>query len=321
MSKSRGRVAVLGAGVIGASWAARIAHAGYDVALYDPVAASRTRAFEVIERGSEALQSLSPSQSEGRGRGKIDFSTDLDATLKSVTFVQECAPEREDLKQQLLRKVCEATGPEVIVASSSSALLPSRLQDGCRNPDRVLVGHPFNPVYLIPLCEIVPGPKTAERTIGASKAFYDTLGMHSLIIRKEISGYVANRLQEALWTEALHLIDQGIVNAEEIDASVIYGPGLRWAFMGAFLTFHLGGGAGGMRHFIDHFGDSLESPNCYGTPPKATEALKAKIIDQTEAATHGKSVAELERIRDRCLVAVLKALKEEGYAAGLTVKG
>ncbi len=316
MARSAKKVTVLGAGLIGAGWAARLSYSGYEVGFYDPSPNVEKRAREVIGRGHKALSALGGK----RKPAAIRFTTDLDEALDGATFVQEAAPERQDVKRDLFKRVSKALAPDIVIASSSSAFLPTKLQKGMTNPERILIGHPFNPVYLIPLCEIVPGKQTSTAAVKKAKALYDAIGMHSLIMDKEIDAYIANRLQEALWTEALHLIDRDIATAGQIDDAVAYGPGLRWAFMGTFLTFHLGGGAGGMRHFVEHFGPSLEKPNCFMKGPKITPKLIEKIASQTEAKAEGRSVAELEELRDRSLVAVMKAMEGIGYGAGLTVK-
>ncbi len=314
--KGKGRVAVLGSGLIGAGWAARLSYAGYEVGLYDTSPAVEKRAREVIGRGHEALSSLAGK----RTMGEIAFTTRLADALDGASFVQEAAPEREDVKRKLFKEVSAALGPDIVIASSSSAFLPTALQQGMTHPERILIGHPFNPVYLIPLCEIVPGKATSKAAMKKAKTFYDGVGMHSLVMEKEIDAYIANRLQEALWTEALHLIDKGIATAGQIDDAVAYGPGLRWAFMGTFLTFHLAGGAGGMRHFVEHFGPSLEQPNCHMKGPRITKELIEKIASQTEEKAEGMSVAELEVLRDRSLVAVMKAMEGIDYGAGKAVK-
>ncbi len=316
MAKSAAKVTVLGAGLIGAGWAARLSYGGYEVGFYDPSPNVEKRAREVIGRGHKALSALGGK----RKPAAIRFTTDLDEALDGTTFVQEAAPERQDVKRDLFKRVSKSLAPDIVIASSSSAFLPTKLQKGMTHPERILIGHPFNPVYLIPLCEIVPGKATSKAAVKKAKALYDAIGMHSLIMDKEIDAYIANRLQEALWTEALHLIDRDIATAGQIDDAVAYGPGLRWAFMGTFLTFHLGGGAGGMRHFVEHFGPSLEKPNCFMKGPKITPKLIEKIASQTEAKAEGRSVAELEELRDRSLVAVMKAMEGIGYGAGLTVK-
>lgn len=315
MAKGR-KVAVLGAGLIGAGWAARFSYCGYEVGFYDTSASVEKRAREVIGRGHEALSSLAGV----RKPAEIRFTTKLKDALEGASFVQEAAPEREDVKRTLFTDVSKAVPKEIVIASSSSAFLPTRLQEGMTAPERILIGHPFNPVYLIPLCEIVPGKATSKAAVKAANDVYDAVGMHSLVMEKEIDAYIANRLQEALWTEALHLIDKGICTAGQLDDAVAYGPGLRWAFMGTFLTFHLGGGEGGMRHFVEHFGPSLEKPNCFMKGPRITPELIEKIASQTEAKTEGLSVAELEALRDRSLVAVMKGLEGIGYGAGKTVK-
>lgn len=317
MARTKDKIAVLGSGLIGAGWAARLSYAGHEVALYDTSASVEARAREVIGRGHKALSELAGK----RTLAPIHFTTDLGKALAGASFVQEAAPEREEVKRTLFSAVSKALPADVVIASSSSAFLPTRLQEGMTHPERILIGHPFNPVYLIPLCEIVGGKATSQTAIAKAKALYDAVGMHSLIMDKEIDAYIANRLQEALWTEALHLIDKGIATAGQIDDAVAFGPGLRWAFMGTFLTFHLGGGAGGMRHFVEHFGASLENPNCFMKGPKITPALIEKIASQTEEKAEGRSIAELEALRDRSLVAVMKALAEVGIGAGGTIKG
>ena len=316
MAKSAEKIAVLGAGLIGAGWAARLSYCGHEVGFYDPSAAVEKRAREVIGRGMKSLTALGGK----RRAGAIRFTTDLEEALDGAVFVQEAAPERQDVKRDLFKRVSKLLPPEVVIASSSSAFLPTKLQKGMTHPERILIGHPFNPVYLIPLCEIVAGQQTSKAAVKKAKTLYDAIGMHSLVMDKEIDAYIANRLQEALWTEALHLIDRDIATAGQIDDAVAYGPGLRWAFMGTFLTFHLGGGAGGMRHFVEHFGPSLEKPNCFMKGPKITPKLIEKIASQTEAKAEGRSVAELEELRDRSLVAVMKAMEGIGYASGQTVK-
>jgi carnitine 3-dehydrogenase len=236
MAKANKKIAVLGAGLIGAGWAARFSYCGYEVGLYDTSAGVEKRAREVIGRGHKALSALAGK----RKPATIRFTTDLEAALEGAAFVQEAAPEREAVKRELFKSVSKALGPEVVIASSSSAFLPTRLQKGMTNPERILVGHPFNPVYLIPLCEIVPGKATAMAAVKKAKALYDAVGMQSLIMDKEIDAYIANRLQEALWTEALHLVDRGIATAGQIDDAVAFGPGLRWAFMGTTPVIILG---------------------------------------------------------------------------------
>lgn len=317
MANAKGKVAVLGSGLIGAGWAARFSYAGHEVALYDTSAAVEGRARDVIGRGHKALNDLAGA----RTPAPIVFTTDLDAAIAGASFVQEAAPEREEVKRSLFGTVSKSLPAGIVIASSSSQFLPTRLQEGATHPERILIGHPFNPVYLIPLCEIVGGKATSDVAIAKAKALYDSIGMHSLIMDKEIDAYIANRLQEALWTEALHLIDQGIATAGQIDDAVAYGPGLRWSFMGTFLTFHLGGGAGGMRHYVEHFGPSLENPNCFMKGPKITPELIEKIASQTEEKAAGRSVPELEALRDRSLVAVMKALAGIGIGAGETIKG
>jgi carnitine 3-dehydrogenase len=206
--------------------------------------------------------------------------------------------------------------PEVILASSSSGLLPTDIQAFAKHPERILIGHPFNPVYLLPLVEIVGGKQTSQATITQAKVFYKQLAMHPLLVRNEIEGYLADRLQEALWREILHLVNDGIATTGELDEAIIYGPGLRWAFMGTNLTYHLAGGESGMRHMLEQFGPALKLPWTKLEAPELTNSLIDKMVEGTQAQAHNRSIKELERLRDNCLISVMRALQEHQIASG-----
>ncbi len=234
--------------------------------------------------------------------------------------MQESAPEREDLKRSLLRAASRAAGPDVVFGSSTSGLLPSLLQADMERPERFCVGHPFNPVYLLPLVEVVGGGQTAPDTLARAADVYRHIGMRPLVLRKEIDGFVADRLLEALWREALWLVEDGIATAEEIDDAIRFGAGLRWSFMGTFLTYRIAGGEAGMRHFMAQFGPALQWPWSRLTDvPELTDELLDRLEQQSDAQAAGQSIRELERRRDDCLVAVLQGLRAQGYGAGEVV--
>ena len=222
---------------------------------YDPVAAAEGKLRAAIDVAWPAMERLIGRKTARPG--KLSFTTEL-AEMAAADFIQEAAPEREDLKIRLFREIGETARPDVVIASSSSGFLPSRLQSQCPHPERVMIGHPFNPVYLLPLVEVVPGKATGERFMDEAAAFYTANGMHVLRLKKEIPGYICDRLQEALWREALHCLNKDVGSTGDIDDALIYSAGLRWAFMGSFLTYHLAGGPGGMRDFIRQFDPSLE---------------------------------------------------------------
>jgi carnitine 3-dehydrogenase len=308
-------VALVGTGVIGAGWAARFLFHGLDVVATDPAdAAGRLR-----ESVGNALASLSALFANAPRPGRLRFEKELVDAVGQADFVQENAPENEDLKRDLLATISRSVRPDIPIASSSSGLLPTRLQGDCAAPERVLIGHPFNPVYLLPLVETVGGEQTDPAVLDRAEAFYTSVGMHPLRVRREVEGYISDRLQEAMWREILHMVKDGIATTDEIDRAIAYGPGLRWAGMGTCLTFHLAGGEGGMRHMLEHFGPALKLPWTHLKAPELTPELIDDMASGCEAQAAGRSVAELERQRDAYLVAVLKALKEADIGAGKTL--
>jgi carnitine 3-dehydrogenase len=308
------KVGIVGTGVIGAGWAARLLARGLDVVATDPAPDAEVRLRARVDNAWPALTKL--GLSEDAHRGRLAFSDDLEQVCASVDFIQESAPENEELKRSLHRRMAAATPADVIIASSSSGLLPSRIQIDCRHPERIVIGHPFNPVYILPLVEVLGGEASADQYMDAATAFYQSIGMYPLRVRTEIEGYISDRLQEALWREALHMVADGVATTGEIDDAVIYGPGLRWAFMGTCLSFHLAGGEAGMRHMLEQFGPALELPWTKLAAPKLSHELIERMVEGTEAQAAGRSIAELERARDECLIDIMRTLKPHAMGAG-----
>lgn len=311
------RVAVIGTGVIGAGWAVRCLAHGLDVVAWDPGPDAETRLRAAVDNAWPAAAKL--GLWPGADPARLGFAASLEAACAGADFVQESAPEREDLKRRLLAEI-DATAPDdAVIASSSSGLLPSRIQADCRRPGRVVIGHPFNPVYLLPLVEVLGGKHSEPDAVRRAMAFYRAIGMHALEVRNEIEGYISDRLQEAVWREILHLVNDGVASTDEIDDAIRYGPGLRWAIMGTCLTFHLAGGEGGMRHMLEQFGPALKLPWTRLEAPELNDALIERMVDGTARQAEGRSVQELERLRDDCLVAIMQALRGHGVGAGRTL--
>ncbi|WP_181295876.1 L-carnitine dehydrogenase [Pseudomonas sp. Q2-TVG4-2] len=308
--------AVLGTGVIGAGWVARALACGLDVVAWDPAPGAEAALRQRIANAWPALQKqgLAPSASQQRLR----FAETVEVCVRDADFIQESAPERLALKCELHAQISAAARPDVIIGSSTSGLLPSEFFVDAVCPERCLVGHPFNPVYLLPLVEVVGGERTAPEAIQAAIQIYQALGMRPLHVRKEVPGFVADRLLEALWREALHLVNDGVATTGEIDDAIRFGAGLRWSFMGSFLTYTLAGGDAGMRHFMTQFGPALELPWSYLKAPELTESLIDSVVEGTGEQQGQRSIAELERFRDDCLLAVLGAIKttkaQHGFA-------
>lgn len=307
-------VALVGTGVIGAGWAARLVHKGVNVIATDLDASCEARLRSVVDHALKQLDQLVPVVPEKRG--SLTFTTDFANAVGQADFIQENAPDRVDLKRELIQKISQHCGPDVVIASSSSNLRPTEIQAGAVNPGRVIIGHPFNPVYLCPIVELVMGSQTTPETFNRAKAFYTEMGMRPLHVKKEVDGYIGNRLQEAMWREILYMVRDGVATPKDIDDAIIYGFGIRLAFMGTCLTFHLGGGPGGMAHLLDHFGPTLKDPLSYLIGPDLTPELRASMIDGVEEETDGKSVEELEAIRDACMIEIMKALSKVDYASG-----
>ncbi len=300
------RIGLVGAGLIGAGWAARCLAHGLDVVATDPAPNAEAKLRATVANAWPALKrvGLKPGASQSRLR----FVASPEAAVADADFIQESATENEDLKRTLHARIDAAARPDVIIASSSSGLLPSRFQADCRHPERVLVGHPFNPAYLLPLVEILGGEKTAPWAIDGAAAFYETLGMRPLKVKVEVPAFIADRLQHALWREALHLIAEGVCSTSDIDDAIRFGPGLRWSFFGTCLIFHLAGGQEGMTHFMRQFGPLIDLPWSKLKGPAITPELVDRLIEGTKAQAGGKSIQQLERFRDDCLIEVEKVL-------------
>jgi len=313
------KVGLIGGGVIGAGWAARCLLNGIDIDLFDPDPEIARKMDEVMANARRAYRRLFPDARAPEGRLRLVSS--VDEAVRDAVFVQESLPERIDLKQKILAEASAAARPDTIFGSSTSGLLPSEIQETMTGPERLVVGHPFNPVYLMPLVEVCGGDRTSEETKQKAAAFYRAIGMHPLMLKKEIDGFVADRLMEALWREALWLVNDGVATTEEIDDAVRYGPGLRWSFMGTFLVYRIAGGEAGMRHFMEQFGPALKWPwTKLMDVPELTDDLVDRIAEQSDDQAGDKSIRELEQLRDDCLVSVLSALRAQGYAAGATTK-
>ena len=317
MEKDVNTIAVIGTGVIGAGWAARALAYGLDVVAWDPGVDWQTRLKAAVENAWPALRKL--GLYPGASLERLSYADSPEEACTAADFVQESAPERLELKRSLHARIDAGARADVIIASSTSGLLPSDFQADCRRPERVVVGHPFNPVYLLPLVEVLGGKKTSEGCIDRAMAFYAGIGMHPLKVRTEIDGFLSDRLQEALWREILHLVNDDVASTEELDAAITYGPGLRWAFMGTCLAFHMAGGDAGMHDFMKQFGPALKLPWTKLEAPELTPELIEKMAVGTRKQAAGRTVKELERLRDDCLIAIMQALRQYKIAAGNTL--
>ncbi|MBV9621444.1 MAG: thioesterase family protein, partial [Gammaproteobacteria bacterium] len=309
---------LLGTGVIGGGWAARALHFGIDVIAADVKPEMEAWIRGAVANAETALARLTFAPLPTKG--KLSFTTDLRAMAGQVDFIQENIPEQLELKQRVLSDVSRAAAADVLIASSTSGLMPSDLQRDMQAPERFLVAHPFNPVYLLPLVELVGGRQTAPGTLAAAARFYAYIGMHPLTVRREVPGHLTDRLQEALWREILHMVNDDVATTGELDDSIVYGPGLRWAAMGTNLIYHLAGGEAGMRHMLRQFGPCLKWPWTHLEAPELTESLIDKMVAGTQAQAGGRSIRELERLRDDCLVAIQQVLKPYNIGAGATLR-
>ncbi|WP_158818221.1 L-carnitine dehydrogenase [Methylocapsa sp. S129] len=312
------RIGLVGGGVIGAGWAARFLLNGHDVSIFDPDPEIGRKLELVIGNARRAQIKLFPGLSPPEGR--LTIAASVSEAVADADFVQESLPEREDLKQTVLAAIEQATRPEVVIASSTSGLLPTRLQSAMAHPERFVVGHPFNPVYLLPLVEVCGGEKTSDAAKQAAIQLYAAIGMRPLHVRKEIDGFIADRLLEALWREALWLVKDGIATTEEVDDAIRFGAGLRWSFMGTFLIYRMAGGEAGMRHFLAQFGPALKLPWTKLEAPELTDELIDLVSAQSDDQAAGVSIRDLEIQRDDCLIGVLSALRAAEFGAGKVVE-
>lgn len=306
------RVGIVGAGVIGGGWALHYLRAGLDVDVYDPAPAARGDLLRMADANWPLLERI--GLREAASPDRLTFHDRLDAAVADADVVQENAPEVGPVKRRVLADIDRATRPEVIIASSTSGFAMTMLQADCTHPERCVVGHPFNPPYLIPLVEVVGGERTDPASVGWLADFYASTGKRPLRLSRELPGFVGNRLQEAMWREALHMVAAGEATVEEIDASIAFGPGLRWALMGPCLTFHLAGGGGGMAHMLDHFGAALLEPWTRLQAPPLTAELRDQMIEGCLREADGRSVAELERLRDGFLAELLVLVERYAVA-------
>ncbi|MBA2559670.1 MAG: L-carnitine dehydrogenase [Propionibacteriales bacterium] len=299
-------VAVIGTGVIGGGWAAHFLRMGFDVVAWDPGSEAPARLSSLLDTAWPSLERL--GLRPGAGRDRLRLATTLEEAVAAADFVQESSPEVLAAKVALLATIDAAARPGVVVGSSTSGFSMSQLAVECATPGRFLVGHPFNPPYLIPLVELVGGAGTEPEAVRWAEEFYTLAGKVCLTMDREVSGFVGNRLQEALWREALHMIDSGQATVQQFDDSIVHGPGLRWALMGPILTFHLAGGAGGMAHMLDHFGPALLEPWTRLDAPSLTPELRDRVVCGAEKAAAGCTVSELAQRRDAFLVDLLLLL-------------
>jgi carnitine 3-dehydrogenase len=298
-------VVCVGAGVIGGGWVAYFLARGYRVVAWDLAPDGEARLRHLVAAAWPALTEI--GLAEGASIDNLTYEPDLAVACAQADFVQESAPEDLELKRTLLAGIDDATPEGVVIASSTSGYGMSEMQDKCAHPDRTVVGHPFNPPYLIPLVEVVGGTSTSPEVVEWTAEFFRHAGKSVIKMGREVPGFVANRLQEALWREALHMVENGEATVEEIDLSITDGPGLRWAFMGPMLTFHLAGGQGGMAHMLDHFGPSLLAPWTRLEAPELTPELRDAVVEGCDREADGRTIDDLVAERDRGVIAVLRA--------------
>ena len=305
-------VAIVGAGVIGAGWAAHFLRMGYDVAAWDPGLGAQERLNALVDTAWPALERL--GLRPGASPERLRFAGSLADAVTDAEFVQESAPETLDTKVALLAEIDAVTPAGAVVGSSTSGFMMSDMAADTKNPGRFIVGHPFNPPYLIPLVEIVGGRDTDPAVVTWAEKFYTHTGKVCLTMDREVPGFIGNRLQEALWREALHMVDSGQATVQQIDDSITYGPGLRWALMGPMLTFHLAGGQGGMAHMLDHFGPALLEPWTRLNAPELTPRLRDTVVAGVDEEIGDVTVRKLERQRDDFLADLLLLLAKHRRA-------
>jgi len=304
------RIAIVGTGVIGASWAAQYLARGFDVVATDPAPNAEANLRKYVDEAWEQLKDI--GLSPGASRDRLSFTANMKEALSKADLVQENGPERPDFKIKLYADMDDATPVDSIIASSSSGITPSVMQSKCQHPERVVVGHPFNPPHIIPLVEVVGGTRTSPEAIKQAMAFYTSIGKKAIHVRKELPGHVANRLQAALYREMLYLIEQGVLSVEETDAAVCYGPGLRWGVMGQSLQWHVGGGAGGINHLMEPLMDPLTGMMKALGNPQITPQLKQTIIDGVTREAANRSVDELAQEENKLIVGYLALRAKAG---------
>ena len=302
------KIAVIGTGVIGSGWIVRFLAHNKKVIAYDKDIRLKKKIIKEIKRTWPYVRKLFNKKKLKLKNFK--YVTSIQEALKEADFVQECAPENYKLKTKLMEIIGKYSKPNVIISSSSSGLLPSRIYSKCKNPSRTIIAHPFNPVYMLPGVEIVPGKRTKKNFLKKAYKFYKSVSMNPIMIKKELPGYLSDRLQEALWREALHIVNEGYASTKDLDRAIEDGPGMRWSLMGTFLTFHLAGGNAGMKHMLEQFGPALKLPWTKLKAPKLSKKLSKIVISGTRNQAKGKSVTEIAKIRDEYLVNLQKMRKK-----------
>ena len=311
--------AIIGGGVIGGGWAARFLLNGWDVRVFDPDPEAERKIGEVLANARRSLPGLyeSPMPAEGR----LSFHSEISEAVTGAAWIQESVPEQLAMKQKVYRTIQAHCDPAAVLGSSTSGFKPSELQEAAMRPAQIMVCHPFNPVYLLPLIEVVPTGQNDLEIVQRAEDVLRQMGMYPLRVRKEIDAHIADRFLEAVWREALWLIKDGVATTEEIDNAIRYGFGIRWAQMGLFETYRVAGGEAGMRHFMAQFGPALKWPwTKLMDVPEFTDELVDLISDQSDAQSGMHSIRDLERIRDNNLVGMMRALKAQNWGAGALLK-
>jgi carnitine 3-dehydrogenase len=302
------KIAVIGTGVIGAGWIIRCLAHDKIVNAYDKDSKLKINLIAEIKRTWPSVKKL--FNKKKLNLKNFNYFTSIEEALKDADLIQECASENYALKTKLMNTIGKYAKPNAIIASSSSGLLPTKIYSKCKNPERTMIGHPFNPVYLLPAVEIVPGKKTSKKYLERAKKFYNSISMNPIMVKHELPGYLSDRLQEALWREGLHIIKEGHATTEDLDRAIEDGPGLRWSLMGTFLTFHLAGGKAGMRHMLEQFGPALKFPWTKLKAPTLSKNLIDRLVQGTKKQSKGKSVTKISNIRDEYLVELQKLRKK-----------
>ena len=300
-------ITVIGTGVIGTGWILRFLAFNKNVTAYDPSLKQKDYLKKELKRTKSSIEKLYNKKINIKN---LFFSSNIEDAVSKADLIQENVPERLELKKKVINQLSQFAPKNCIIASSSSGLLPSELQSNCINPKRFIIAHPFNPVYILPLVEIVKGSKTSKIIMNEADKFYKNLHMKTLIVNKELPGFLSDRLQEALWREGLHIINEGYATTKDLDEAITYGPGMRWALMGTFLTFHLAGGELGMKHMLDQFGPALKLPWTKLKSPNLNKNLKDKIITGTKKQSKNLSINKLSNTRDNFLIDLLDLKKK-----------
>ena len=300
-------ISVIGTGVIGTGWILRFLASNKKVIAFDKNKSQINYLRKEIKRTKSIIEKLYKKKIN---INNLKIEDTLEEAVKNSDLIQENVPERLQIKKTVIKNISKVARKNTIIASSSSGLIPSKLQSGCINPQRIIIAHPFNPVYILPLVEIVKGNKTSKIYINKANSFYKSIKMKTLLINRELPGFLSDRLQEALWREGLHIINDGFGSTKDLDDAITYGPGMRWALMGTFLTFHLAGGESGMKHMLDQFGPALKLPWTKLKSPELNDKLKQKIINGTALQSKNLSIDKLSNIRDNFLIDLIELKKK-----------